>query len=73
LTVQPGQTILAAVRAAGIEAEASCEGGICGACRTRILAGEPDHRDYILGPKERAGNMMICVGGARSARLVLDL
>lgn len=73
VTVAPGQTILAAVRALGCEVEASCEGGVCGACRTRVLAGEPDHRDFVMGPKDRAEYMMICVGGAKSARLVLDL
>ena len=42
---------------------------------TRVLDGLPDHRDVILTPEERAENrtMMICVSGARTSRLVLDL
>jgi len=73
VTVAPGQTILGAVRAIGVEVEASCEGGVCGACRTGVLAGEPDHRDFVMGPKDREQYMMICVGGAKTPRLVLDL
>lgn len=53
----------------------SCEEGICGSCETRVLEGEPDHRDSVLTPAEQATNrsMMVCVSGCKSARLVLDL
>lgn len=52
-----------------------CEKGYCGACETRVLAGEPEHRDSVLTEDERAvgRTMMICVGRCRSERLVLDL
>lgn len=53
----------------------SCEEGICGSCETRVLEGEPDHRDSVLTAAEQATNrsMMVCVSGCKSARLVLDL
>jgi ferredoxin-NADP reductase len=75
LAIGPGDTILDAVRAAGIEAPSSCEQGVCGACETRVLEGTPDHRDHILSPGERAEGktMMICCSGALSEKLVLDL
>lgn len=52
-----------------------CEKGYCGACETRVLAGDPEHRDSVLTDEERAAGrtMMICVGRCSSARLVLDL
>jgi cytochrome P450/ferredoxin-NADP reductase len=52
-----------------------CEKGYCGACETRVLAGEPEHRDSLLTDEERAAGrtMMICVGRCSSDRLVLDL
>ena len=73
--VPPGQTILEALRARGLEVQSSCEQGICGSCETRVLAGEPDHRDMLLSDEEKATNqvMMICCSGSRSAILVLDL
>ena len=54
LPVAEGQTILDVVRAAGLDAPSSCEQGICGACETRVLQGEVDHRDSILSPDEQA-------------------
>ena len=53
----------------------SCEEGICGSCETRVLEGEPDHRDSVLTAAERAKNnvMMVCVSGCKSSRLVLDI
>ena len=73
--VPPGKTILEALNAAGIDPACSCVQGVCGTCETRVLDGIPDHRDVILTPEERAESrtMMICVSGAKTARLVLDL
>lgn len=75
VAVPPGKTILEALNEAGIEPACSCIEGVCGTCETRVLDGLPDHRDAILTPEERAQNrsMMICVSGARTGRLVLDL
>lgn len=75
LEVKDGQTILEALRGAGIHAPFSCAQGVCGACETTILDGLADHRDAVLTEAERAEGktMMICCSGARTARLVLDL
>lgn len=75
LQVPPGQSILEVVRDHGIEVDSSCEQGACGTCATRVLAGEPDHRDVHLTATQRARNdrMMICVSRARTPRLELDL
>jgi vanillate O-demethylase ferredoxin subunit len=75
VSIPPGQTILEALRARGVKVQTSCEQGICGSCETRVLAGEPDHRDLLLSFEEKAANevMMICCSGSRSAVLVLDL
>ncbi|QHE83521.1 PDR/VanB family oxidoreductase [Hydrogenophaga sp. BPS33] len=58
-----------------IDVPFSCGEGICGSCETRVLEGEPDHRDSLLSEKERASNriMLPCVSGCRGERLVLDL
>jgi len=75
ITVEPGQTILDALGAAGMRASYSCREGVCGSCETAVLAGTPDHRDAILTDEERAAGktMMICCSGSLSPRLVLDL
>jgi phthalate 4,5-dioxygenase reductase subunit len=73
LRVDPGQTLLQALREAQAQVPSSCESGTCGSCKVGLLAGEADHRDQVLLPEERASQVMVCVSRARSARLVLDL
>jgi vanillate O-demethylase ferredoxin subunit len=73
--VNADQTIIEALRAAGIEVETSCEQGVCGTCLTTVLAGRPDHRDLMLTEEEqKAGDrMLLCVSRSLDAELVLDL
>jgi tetrachlorobenzoquinone reductase len=73
--VAPGETILDALLAAGLNVRFMCTDGVCGECEARLLAGEPEHRDSYLTEEERKSNkvMMICCSGAKSAKLVLDL
>ncbi|NMI02136.1 PDR/VanB family oxidoreductase [Pseudonocardia acidicola] len=75
LTVPPDRSILHTLEDAGITVLSSCQEGTCGTCETGVLAGEPDHRDFLLTPDERAANdtMFICVSRSCSPRLVLDL
>lgn len=69
------ETLLAALRRAGVNAPYSCQQGFCGTCRTRVLAGEVEHRDTLLTEPERAAGMMLtCVSrAARESSLTLDL
>jgi vanillate O-demethylase ferredoxin subunit len=75
VTVKPGDTILGALRNAGIDAAYSCEEGVCGACEVTFLAGTPEHRDFFKSPEEHArdSTVIICQAWCRSDRLVLDL
>ncbi|MBR0800359.1 oxidoreductase [Bradyrhizobium jicamae] len=75
IAVEPGQTILDALLAAGIAANHACAEGVCGTCETRLIDGVPDHRDQFLSKDEQAANktIMICCSGAKSSALVLDL
>lgn len=75
IVVPVGESALACLQAVGIEVDCSCEVGVCGSCRTAVLAGQPDHRDSVLDADERATNnvFMPCVSRARTAVLVLDL
>lgn len=75
LQVGPDVSILDAVLEAGIPAEYSCHEGMCGACETKVISGDVEHRDSILTKQEQAANksMMICVSRCRGGTLVLDL
>jgi ferredoxin-NADP reductase len=69
------ETLLAALRRAGVHASYSCQQGFCGTCRTRVLAGTAEHRDTLLTEPERAAGMMLtCVSrAADGSAIVLDL
>ena len=73
LTVAADQTILQALRGAGLRVASSCESGTCGSCKTRLVAGEVEHRDMVLSDDEKADHIMVCVSRAKSPELVLDL
>ena len=42
-------------------------------CRTRLLAGDAEHRDMVLRDDEKEHHIMVCVSRSRSPELVLDL
>lgn len=73
--VEPGISVLGALGDAGVDVPSSCQEGICGTCETKVLAGEPDHRDFVLSDAEKAAGdtMLICVSRCRSTELHLDL
>jgi phthalate 4,5-dioxygenase reductase component len=72
LEVPTDKTILEVLRAHGFDVPSSCETGTCGTCRTKLLAGEADHRDLVLAEYERKDTIMICVSRARGADITID-
>jgi vanillate O-demethylase ferredoxin subunit len=72
--VPPGRTILELMLEQGVFPSHDCKRGECGACLTRVLAGEPTHRDVYQTDDEKAANefMTVCVSRAKTPSLVLD-
>lgn len=75
VSVDAHTSILDALLFDGIAIASSCQQGICGTCETKVLAGQPDHRDQVLSAAERASNttMMLCCSRALTPELTLDL
>lgn len=75
VTVAPGQSILDRLFAVGVMPSFDCRRGACGACLTRVVAGQPDHHDTCLTAEERAAGefMTVCVSRSKGGHLVLDL
>ncbi|MEO6015842.1 MAG: PDR/VanB family oxidoreductase [Polaromonas sp.] len=69
------QNIIQVLKDNGIEVLTSCEQGVCGTCITRVLQGEPDHRDMYFTDEEKAKNDQFtpCCSRSKSRLLVLDL
>lgn len=75
IPVRSNETVIAALSAHGIEIPYSCEQGVCGTCLTRVLQGEPEHRDHFLTEQERRLNdqFLPCCSRSKSKLLVIDL
>jgi ferredoxin-NADP reductase len=73
IPVAPGETMLNALREAGVDVPSSCEGGVCLECKTRFLDGMPLHRDLVMSAADRQQHLTPCVSGCACAQLVLDL
>ena len=71
--VSEDQTVLEALLEAGVWAPYDCLRGECASCMTRVLEGEPDHRDICLTDEMRQDYMTTCVSRVHGDRLVLDL
>jgi ferredoxin-NADP reductase len=73
--VEPGHSLLEAIREIEPTLDFSCADGVCGSCETRVTSGIPEHRDSVLNEHERDRRDVIypCVSRARGSRIALDL
>ena len=80
--VAPGQALLEAALAAGLNLPHSCKSGHCGSCRARLLAGTVDYpagRPLGITPEEQEnGYILLCQARAREdvaveARLIASV
>ncbi|SFJ81297.1 hybrid-cluster NAD(P)-dependent oxidoreductase [Celeribacter neptunius] len=60
--VSPGMTILTAAKEAGLMPMSSCQRGICGTCKSKLLSGEVDmqHGGGIRKREIDQGKILIC-------------
>jgi vanillate O-demethylase ferredoxin subunit len=75
IAVPKTQTMLAALRAAGIEMQSECEYGVCGWCAVGVVCGRPQHFDSYLTEAEREANRIVlpCVSRSETSELILDI
>ena len=75
VNVRARESLLEALEQANIEIPYSCRGGACGFCKTEVVDGEIDHRDYYLTDAEKASGkfMMPCISRAQGKHLTLDI
>lgn len=75
IDVAQGETLLEALERSSVGVPFACREGMCRSCEVPLLAGQADHRDFVLSDEERATHKCIlpCVSRARSPELVLDL
>jgi len=62
IIVEPGQTILDAALKQGVPYPHGCQSGNCGACKSRLIAGEVEmlpHSEYALSADDRMNNLVL--------------
>lgn len=76
ITVNPHQSLLEAIEAAGVDAPWLCRGGACGQCETDVISckGEMQHNDHWLTDEDKAAQskIMPCVSRFRGQELIID-
>lgn len=73
LTIPGDQDTATYLNDNGVFVPTSCEQGMCLSCKTKVLEGEPDHRDQALQEADKAqGFFLPCISRGKTD-LVLDL
>ncbi|MCK0126362.1 reductive dehalogenase [Gelidibacter sp. F2691] len=58
--VAADQTAADALNAVGVHVDVKCSDGICGVCKCGVIAGDVEHRDFVLSNAQREGAMILC-------------
>jgi phthalate 4,5-dioxygenase reductase subunit len=73
LPVAETESMLEALRKAGYRIPSSCESGTCGSCKTKLLSGAVEHRDFVLNEAEKSTHIMVCVSRASSPNDLIEI
>lgn len=57
----------------GIHIDVKCADGICGVCKCGLLAGEAEHRDFVLSEAQRESSIILCQSRAAKAGGTLEI
>jgi reductive dehalogenase len=58
---------------AGISIDTKCSDGICGVCTVPLIGGNVDHRDHVLGSRERLGRVVLCCARTQAAGETIEI
>jgi reductive dehalogenase len=75
IPVAAQQSAVQALAAGGLQVDTKCSDGLCGVCAAPYVAGEVDHRDFVLSKEQRKSRMILCCSraAATGGEVVLDL
>ncbi len=67
------ETATDALARAGVHVDVKCSDGICGVCKCGLVAGEVEHRDFVLSKAQRAGAVILCQSRAADPGGVIEV
>ena len=73
IRVEAEETASDALVAKGYAVDVKCADGLCGVCKCGLLAGEVEHRDFVLSDRQRADSIILCQSRAAREDGVLEI
>ena len=73
VSVAADQVASDALIAAGIAVDVKCSDGLCGVCSCKVIAGNVDHRDFVLSAAQRNEAMILCQSRAAEPDGVVEI
>jgi ferredoxin-NADP reductase/ferredoxin len=73
IRVEAEETASDALVAKGYAVDVKCADGLCGVCKCGLLAGEVEHRDFVLSDRQRANSIILCQSRAAREDGVLEI
>jgi reductive dehalogenase len=66
IPVAADQSASDALLAAGVHVDVKCADGLCGVCKCGVVAGEVEHRDFVLSKAQRESQIILCQSRAKN-------
>ena len=73
LHVSENETLSDVLTANGIAVDVKCSDGICGVCKCGLVAGDVEHRDFVLSKAQRESSLITCQSRALHPDGLLEL
>ncbi len=73
IPVAADQSATDALSAAGVAVDVKCSDGLCGVCRCTLLAGEIEHRDFVLSAEQRRTSLILCQSRAAKPNDAIEI
>jgi reductive dehalogenase len=71
--IKSDQTVTDVLLENGIHVDMKCTNGICGVCRCGLIAGDVEHRDFVLSDKQREDTIILCQSRALDANGIIEI
>jgi len=73
--IPPDQSITDVLSQNGIQVDVKCADGLCGVCKCGLLAGEVEHRDFVLSQSQQVNAIILCQSRAAKpgGEITIDL
>lgn len=73
LVIPADKTATAVLQENGIAIDVKCSDGICGVCKCGLVAGEVEHRDFVLSKAQRKTSVILCQSRAANENGVIEV